>query len=95
MKEYNQGHATARGIAKDVSHREPSIYCDPTEFDSGEMLARNEIDFFVENSYLVKRGLVKDQLAFKQAIDLMWDNVPDNILDRNEPATWTDAPHKK
>ncbi len=95
MKEYNQGHATARGIAKDVSLREPTIYCDPPEFNGDEMLSRDEIDFFVENGYLVKRGLVKDQLAFKQAIDLMWDNVPDNILDRNEPATWTDAPHEK
>jgi len=49
-------------------------------------LTEDEIEFFRENGYLIKRGLLDPELMAR-ARESLWENPPGQ-LDRDDPATW-------
>lgn len=95
MKEYNQGHASGQPISDHVKVKEPRVYQDPPELEGMGSVTSDDAAHFVEQGFLVKRRLVKDLPALRCAVDLLWDNVPRNILKRDDPSTWIDSPHEK
>ena len=95
MKEYNQGHGSSHAIDEKVHIREPTIYADPPELSRNGSLSVDDVAHFVEQGFLVKRGLVCDDAALASAVDLLWANVPRDIIDRGNPATWIDSPDEK
>lgn len=95
MNEYNQGHASGQPIGERVEVKEPRIYNDLPELAGNGSVTTLDVAHFVEQGFLVKRGLVKDMTALSSAVDLLWENVPRNILTRDDPATWLDSPHEK
>ena len=95
MKDYNEGHPSSVKISEDVEFLEPTVFNDPAEFTNDDVFNSDEIAHYKEHGFVVKRGLVNSPDSFEQALDFMWENVPREILDRNDPATWIDAPHEK
>lgn len=95
MNEYNQGHASGQPVAKDVRLLEPTIYSDFSESSPSWHPNTDEVAHIVEHGFLVKRGLVDDRAALHRAVDLLWNNVPRDILNRDDPKTWIDYPHEK
>ena len=49
-------------------------------------LSSDDIQFFKDNGYLVKRGVLKPELT-ERARDHLWENAPPQ-LDRDDPDTW-------
>ena len=95
MNEYNLGHPTSAGISNLASIPQPKIFDIPSGVDSGEIVSSQELEHFVTQGFFVKRGLLRDSEAMNQAIELLWSSVPRKILNRNDPSTWVDSPHKK
>lgn len=82
-------------MAKDVRVREPVIFSDPSESSNEWFPNVDEIAQFVEYGFLVKRGLVHNKEALRRSVDLLWENVPQGVLKRDDPKTWVDYPHEK
>ena len=64
-----------------------------------EKLAREEIEFFVENGFLIKKNLIQDDDLMDRALTTAWNNVikhaplSDSSLDslsRDDPQSWFD-----
>lgn len=89
--EYNAGHLTGQAVAEDVVPREPKVFADPACATGGPQLSEGEIDYFKTHGFVVKRGVVDDVDAFAEVADLLWRNVPRDILRRDDPATWLAA----
>jgi|GEM_PF-573290 hypothetical protein len=82
----------ALGIGEDVVFRNPEPLVHP-EFTNGEpTLSEAEVAFFKKNGFLVKRGLLDEPETFGRVVDLVWENVPRELVKRDDPETWTDAP---
>jgi len=93
-------------IGEDVVIREPNVLVDPElkngdptllavpEFTNGDpTLSEAEVAFFKENGFLVKRGFLDEKEAFARVVDYVWENVPREIIKRDDPKTWLGAPH--
>ncbi|MDA1193111.1 MAG: hypothetical protein O3A46_15655, partial [Candidatus Poribacteria bacterium] len=52
-------------------------------------LSSEDKAFFKENGYLVVRGVI-DPEDVQTAIDLIWDNLTNENVDRDDPSTWLD-----
>lgn len=86
--------AISSQVRKDIVLREAEVLVDP-DFTNGEAsLSAEEIAFFKENGFLIKRGLLDEPEAFKSAVDLVWDSIPRGIMKRDDPQTWYDSPHE-
>ena len=93
--DYNVGHPTSQPIGEDVVFREKEFHVDP-EFSTGDATVSNdEAEFFKAKGYLVKRGLIDEPEVFRQVVDCIWDSVPRDIIQRDDPASWLDAPHEQ
>lgn len=92
--DYNTGHASAQEIAADIAVPPARSYEDQFQ-NSSNTLTAAEIEFFKSEGYLVKRGVIDDSELFGQVIDHLWNHVPRQILVRDDPETWLDAPHRK
>ena len=64
-----------------------------------EKLVREEIEFFVENGFLVKKNLIQDVDLINNALTIAWNNVikhaplsdtPQDSLSRDDPESWFD-----
>ena len=83
---------TVPRVADDVLIRDSVIFEDP-DFTNGEpTLCDAEIAFFKENGFLVKRGFLKEKETFERVVDHVWENVPRDLVKRDDPETWIDAP---
>ncbi|MBE83325.1 alginate lyase family protein [bacterium] len=79
-------------IGKDVVFKDPEPLVDP-DFTNGETtLTEAEIEFFKEKGFLVKRGLLDEKETFSRVVDHVWENVPRDLVKRDDPTTWIDAP---
>ncbi|MEM7365109.1 MAG: phytanoyl-CoA dioxygenase family protein [Pseudomonadota bacterium] len=58
------------------------------------VVSEEEIDQFKRDGFFVKRGLIATQ-EVEPAIQLFWDNVPRAIIQRDDPDSWLDKPHRK
>ncbi|MBT4139616.1 MAG: hypothetical protein HOE48_16965 [Candidatus Latescibacteria bacterium] len=80
-------------IGKDVVLHEPDPLVHP-EFTNGDpTLSEAEIAFFKEHGFLVKRGLLDEKETFERIVDYVWEQVPRDLVKRDDPKTWIDAPH--
>ena len=69
-----------------------------------EELAREEIEFFVENGFLIKKSLIQDVDLIEKALSTAWDCVIEhapladssqNTLSRDDPQSWFDPSWEK
>lgn len=82
----------ALGIGEDVVLRDPDPLVDP-EFTNGDpTLSEAEVAFFKENGFLLKRGFLDENETFARIVDHVWENVPRELVKRDDPETWIDAP---
>ena len=79
-------------IGEDVVLLEPPVLVDPPFTNGDATLSEDEVAFFKEHGYLVKRGLLNEPEAFKQIVDYVWEQVPRELVKRDDPSTWIDAP---
>ena len=93
--EYALGHASGQPKAPEIVVREPVVFEDPDWVTPGPMLAPAEIAHFKDQGFIVKRRLIDDADAFAEVVDHLWTNVPRQILRRDDPETWLDAPGEK
>ena len=79
-------------LPEDLVIREAKVFEGP-EFTNGEpTLSADEVSFFKENGFLVKRGLLNEPETFGKIIDYAWENVPRGLLKRDDPTTWLRVP---
>lgn len=90
--EYNAGHLTGQPTAPDVQPRAPAPFADPPGVTAGPGLAASEIAHFKAHGFLVKRRLIADDEACRQAIDHLWRQAPEGTLRRDDPGTWLAIP---
>jgi hypothetical protein len=82
----------ALGIGKDVVLHDPEPLVDPDFTNGDPTLSEAEVAFFKENGFLVKRGILDEQETFARILDHVWEQVPREIVKRDDPETWIDAP---
>ncbi len=96
MQDYNPGHATSIGIAPDITLADSAtLYEDPPWTHREPSLSEHEIEHFKRYGFVIKRGLIDDRAALRQALDHAWDQVPRGIISRDNPETWLNKPHEK
>jgi hypothetical protein len=79
-------------VAEDVVVHDPITFEDP-DFTNGEpTLSEAEVTFFKKNGFIIKRGLLDDRENFERIVNYVWENVPRNIVKRDDIQTWYDAP---
>lgn len=93
--EYAVGHASGQPKDPEIVVHEPAVFEDPDFLAPGPTLSGAEVEHFKDQGFIVKRGLIDDAEAFQQIADYLWSNVPRDILQRDDPATWLDAPNEK
>jgi len=79
-------------IGEHVVFRTPDPLSDPDFTNGDPTLSKAEVDFFKENGFLVKRGLIDEPETFARIVDHVWENVPRDLVKRDDPDTWIDAP---
>ena len=93
--DYNLGHATSQQIAEDIHIGGADPFEDPNISNSSIGLNLQEINYFKEQGFIVKRGLLEEPDLFRRIVDYVWENVPRGILIQDKPKTWWDSPDKK
>lgn len=93
--DYNVGHPTSQPIGDGVVIREKQYFVDPESSTTDTSISTDEAEFFKANGFLVRRRLIDEPEVYRQVVDRVWDNVPRGIMQRNNAASWLDAPHKK
>jgi|TARA_Y100000310_G_scaffold277758_2_gene295754 hypothetical protein len=93
--DYNTGHATSQPIGDEVILRDTLIHTDTLVGSRSNDLSDEEINCFKTQGFVVKRGLVDDQVTFARVIDHVWNNVPRSIMQRDNPDSWIDKPHEE
>ena len=88
------GHASGQPKVPEIVVREPVVFEDPDCVTPRPTLSTAEIAHFKEQGFIVKRELIGDPDIFAEIVDYLWTNVPRQILRRDDPATWLDAPKK-
>ena len=95
IADYNIGHPTTVALPKDFSSTEPVSMQDVQGGTSRPIVNSREADFFKEHGYLIKRGLLSNRDQLYKAVEHLWSNVPRDVIKRDDPNTWIDAPEKK
>lgn len=79
-------------FGQDVVFLKPEPLVDPDFTNGDPTLSEEEIAFFKEKGFLVKRGLLNEPEAFERIVDSVWENMPEGLVKRDDPSTWIDAP---
>lgn len=93
--DYNTGHPTTAALPKDLQMKDSQIMSDIPGGTTRPIINREEAEFFKEFGYVIKRGLLTNKSQLGKAIDHLWSKAPDDILDRNNPDSWTNSPGDK
>ena len=80
-------------VAEDVVIHDPITFEDPAFTNGSPTLSEEEIAFFKENGFLIKRGLLDDKKNFERISNYVWENMPREIVKRDDIQTWFNAPH--
>ena len=75
--------------------RDPVPFAADLSDNTSLRLSPTEVEHFKRNGFVVKRGLVQAADEFKSIVDYVWDTVPDGVMSRDVPSTWSDEPHKR
>jgi len=93
MADENLKRISMPAIADDVVIREACVFADPG-FTNGEpTLGEAEVAFFKENGFIVKRGLLEEKDPLKRIAEYIWENVPREMVKRDDIQTWFNAPN--
>ena len=79
-------------MAADVDIRKPEIFADPDYANGETSLCKEEVEFFKENGFIIKRGLLDEKETFNRIVDYVWENAPRDLIKRDDPQTWLGAP---
>lgn len=90
--DYNAGHPASLPVSDDIAFPEPIPFEDPAGFTVGPALSAAEAAHFKAQGFIVKRGLIGEAATFDSVIDHIWDNVPRDLIRREDPESWTDTP---
>jgi len=90
--DYNAGHPASLPVSDDVDFPEPVPFEDPESFMPTPTLNPAETAHFKKHGFIVKRGLIEDPAIFQSVIDHIWQHVPRDLMRRDDPKSWTDAP---
>lgn len=93
MIDDNIRRATMPRIAEDVVICTPHVFVDPDFANGKPTLSEAEVAFFKEYGFIVKRGFLDEKQTFERIVDYVWENVPREILKRDDSQTWLGAPH--
>ena len=93
--EYNAGHLSGQPVAAGIAPRASVPFEDPPGASSTPTISAAEAAHFKRHGFLVKRGLIDDADVFREVRDHFWGNVPRDVLRRDDPASWLDAPHER
>ncbi len=86
---------TTESAEDEVPIREAKVFVYPDFTNGDPTLSDAEIEFFKENGFLVKRGLLNAHDTFKKIIDYAWDSVPRGLLKRDDPTSWLRIPNEE
>jgi hypothetical protein len=93
MTDNNRQRVSIPKMAADVVVRPPEVFADPDFTNGDPTLDETEVSYFKENGFIVKRGLIDEPETFERIVDYLWENVPREIVKRDDPQTWQGAPH--
>jgi hypothetical protein len=93
MIDYKKMRATMPKIAEDVVIRNPQVFVAPNFTNGAPTLSKEEVSFFKENGFLVKRGFLNEPDTFQRIVEHVWQNVPRGLIKRDDVQTWINAPH--
>lgn len=93
--EYNAGHLTGQAPAEDVRPRHAVPFRDPAGSSAGPRLTASEVAHFKAHGFFVKRRLLQEDDAFRQAADHLWRHAPPDTLQRDDPDTWFAVPPER
>lgn len=93
--EYNAGHLTGQAPAEDARPREAVPFRDPAGSSAGARLTASEVAHFKTHGFFVKRRLLHEDDAFRQAADHLWRHAPRDTLQRDDPHTWFAVPPER
>ena len=80
-------------VAEDVVVRDPKVFVDPDFTNGDPTLSEAEISFFKENGFLIKRNFLDEQETFDRIVNYVWENIPRDIVKKDDVQTWFDAPN--
>jgi hypothetical protein len=89
---FEGSRSTTPRVAEDVAVHAPITFVDPEFANGTPTLSEEEATFFKENGFLIKRGLLDEKETFERIVDYVWENVPREIVKRDDVQTWFDAP---
>ncbi|MFT5365834.1 MAG: hypothetical protein ACI8V2_000775, partial [Candidatus Latescibacterota bacterium] len=93
MTDNNRQRVSIPKMAADVVVRPPEVFADPDFTNGDPTLDETEVSYFKENGFIVKRGLIDEPETFERIVDYLWENVPREIVKRDDSQTWQGAPH--
>jgi len=79
-------------MAEDVVVKDAVGFEDPESTNGEDSLSTEEVAFFKENGFIVKRGFLDEPEAFNRIVEYVWENAPRGLFTREEPATWQGSP---
>jgi hypothetical protein len=85
----------SKKIPDDVVIRDSEVFVDPDFTNGDPTLSDAEIAFFKENGFLIKRGFLNEGETFNRIIDYVWDQMPRELVKRDDPQTWLTVPHEQ
>lgn len=83
---------TTRSAGDEVVIRSAEVFEDPGFTNGDPTLSQEEITFFKENGFLLKRGLLDEPETFERILDYVWEQVPRGLIRREDPETWLAVP---
>ena len=93
--EYNVGHGSAAKIAEDVKCQSSAQMQMAPDATTRPIVNESEATFFREHGYLIKRSLLTNEAQLAKPTDYMWSKVPETVVNRDDPASWTADPASK
>lgn len=88
-------HGIYRALPDDIVIQEPEIYTTRLKGDDTADLSPDEIAHFKDQGFIVKRGLVDERSELRDLIDYIWEHIPQNVMERNDPASWSNGPEDR
>ena len=67
----------------------PDCFDEELEGNDQIELSRAEVDFFKDQGFIVKRGLIPDRECLARIVDYVWKCVPRSIIQRDNAEGWS------
>lgn len=88
-------HGIYEALPEDTSMPESVVYTTRLPGDDQAELSAEEVEHFKREGFIVKHGLINEEVRMAAIVDYIWEHIPANVMDRNDPATWSDGPEER